>query len=111
MSSTDDPRPRLEAFFTSHLAPAAESLRARGVEFFPLAPDAGAPTYWHRRDDETDYIDSGDPVHTAARLKLMWAEHPELLALIDPMLELASTLARPAEEQSAEVSPFIYAMY
>ena len=30
---------------------------------------------------------------------------------VDPLLELASTLARPADEQSPEVSPFIYAMY
>ena len=111
MSSTDDPRPRLEAFFARHLVPAAASLRARGVEFFPLGPDAAAPTYWHRREDATDYLDSVDPAQTAARLKETWAEHPELLALVDPLLELASTLVCPADEQSAEVSPFIYAMY
>ena len=110
MSSTDD-RARLEAFFAERLVPAAESLRARGVEFFPLGADAGAPTYWHRRDDATDYLDSVDPAQTAARLKEMWAEHPELSALVDPLLELASALARPADEQSPEVSPFIYAMY
>lgn len=110
MSSTDD-RARLEAFFAERLVPAAESLRARGVEFFPLGPDADAPTYWHRRDDATDYLDSVDPAQTAARLREMWAEHPELAALVDPLLELAGALARPADEQSPEVSPFIYAMY
>jgi hypothetical protein len=111
MSSTDESRARLEAFFAERLVPAAESLRARGVQFFPLGADAEAPTYWHRRDDAGDYLDSVDPAATAERLRAMWAEHPELVALVDPLLELASTLARPADEQSPEVSPFIYAMY
>jgi hypothetical protein len=111
MSSTDDTQARLEAFFTERLVPAAQSLRARGVEFFPLCPDADAPTYWHRRDDAGDYLDSVDPAATAARLREMWAEHPELVALVEPLLELAAAVARPANEQSAEVSPFIYAMY
>ncbi|WP_420129540.1 hypothetical protein [Longimicrobium sp.] len=111
MSSTDDPQARLEAFFTGQLVPAAQSLRARGVEFFPLGPDAGAPTYWHRRDDAGDYLDSVDPAATAVRLRELWAEHPELVALVDPLLEMAAALARPADEQSPDVSPFIYAMY
>jgi hypothetical protein len=111
MSSTDEPRARLEAFFGEHLVPAAASLRARGVEFFPLGADADAPTYWRRRDDAGDYLDAVDPASTAARLREMWAEHPELVALVDPLLELAGALARPADEQSPDVSPFIYAMY
>ena len=111
MSSTDESRARLEAFFAEHLVPAAESLRARGVQFFPLGPDADAPTYWRRRGDAGDYLDSVEPAATAERLRAMWAEHPELAALVDPLLDLASTLARPADEQSPEVSPFIYAMY
>jgi hypothetical protein len=111
MSSTDDTQARLEAFFTTQLVPAAQSLRARGVEFFPLGPDAGAPTYWRRREDAGDYLDSVDPAATAARLRELWTEHPELVALVEPLLELAGTLARPADEQSPELSPFIYAMY
>jgi hypothetical protein len=111
MSSTDESRARLEAFFAEHLVPAAESPRARGVLFLPRGAAAAAPTYWHRREDAGDYLDSVDPAATAGRLRAMWAEHPELVALVDPLLELASTLARPADEQSPEVSPFIYAMY
>jgi hypothetical protein len=112
MSSTDnESRARLEAFFARHLVPAAESLRARGVQFFPAGAEPDAPTYWRRREDAGDYLDSVDPAATAGRLREMWAEHPELLALVDPLLELASTLVRPADEQSPEVSPFIYAMY
>lgn len=112
MSSTDDgSRARLEAFFARHLVPAAESLRARDVQFFPVGPDPDAPTYWRRRDDAGDYLDAVNPAATAERLRQMWAEHPELVALVDPLLELASTLARPADQQSPEVSPFIYAMY
>ncbi len=111
MSSTDDTQARLEAFFTGHLVPAAESLRARGVEFFPPGADAEAPTYWRRREDTGDYLDAVDAAATAARLRELWAEHPELVALVEPLLELAGTLARPADEQSPELSPFIYAMY
>ncbi|HET7229095.1 MAG TPA: hypothetical protein VFJ16_03800 [Longimicrobium sp.] len=111
MSWIDDPQARLEAFFDGRLVPAARSLRERGVSFFPLAPEARAPTYWRARDDGGDYLDSVEPGEVAGRLREMWAEHPELLALVDPLLELAAELGDQSDEQSAEISPFVYAMY
>jgi hypothetical protein len=40
MSSTEESqKEKLKRFFTSELVPAADALRTRGVELFPLGPD------------------------------------------------------------------------
>jgi hypothetical protein len=107
----DDARARLAAFFERELVPAARALRERGVSFFPAGADPAAPTYWRRRDDAGDYLDTLDPEETADRLRVLWADHPELLALVDPLLELARAMEREAGEQGPELSPYVYAMY
>jgi hypothetical protein len=111
MSSTDDARREaLEAFWDRHMVPAAEALRARGVSFFPLGADASAETYWNARADGGDYLSALEPGDLEAALRERWAEHPELLALVGPLLELSARMAERPEE-SGEVSPLIYAMF
>jgi hypothetical protein len=111
MSSIETDRDALlRAFFHERLVPAAERLREAGVRPFPLEPDPEAETYYRRREDDGDYIESLEPGALAERLKRLWADEPEMLALVDPLLELASRLGERAEEP-AEVSPFVYAMF
>jgi hypothetical protein len=128
MSSTDGRRPddaertdarqadaerdaRLREFFEARIVPAAERLRERGVSFFPLGPDPARQSYYARRAEATTRIAEFEAESAAAELRALWGEHPELLSLIDPLLELAAELRQRDQDRGAEVSPFIYAMF
>jgi hypothetical protein len=99
----------LRRFFEERVVPAAAALRGRGVSFFPLVPDRTATTYWTARPSDAGYIfQIGE--NLAGELHLMWREHPEIQALADDLARMADAMAE-RRDQSAAVSPFIYAMY
>lgn len=100
-----------EAFWAEHLVPAAEALRVRGESFFT---PADAESTWAPVDDVPD-LSTVERDQLAAQLRARWDEHPELLALIEPLLALAD--AARAEQADAEardasdVSPYMYVMF
>ena len=120
MSSTDAKRfaAKAKAFFERRLMPAAHALRARRGEPFPRTFDYAAATYYERRakatmepaDFELPSIDS--PQALSAALERFWKERssPELARLAPDLAELAQEV-RAGEEDSGEVSPFIYQMF
>ena len=114
MSSTED-RERseaaLRAFFRDELAPAAEALRARGEELFPLRPDASMDSYWETPAEGDDFEEL-DPDAIAAALSARWESLglDELKALVEPLMRIAREL-EVTEEPTSEVSPFVYVMY
>lgn len=99
----------LKTFYRERLLPLAEIARERGVEFFPLAKDEAAESYYHDRNDDGNYVHEidADPVN---ELKTLWQDLPELAALAEPIVSLAESI-KEDEETSEEVSPFIYAMF
>jgi hypothetical protein len=107
MSSTEDER-RARAFFREKLLPAAAALRERGVAFFPLGPDDA--------DSWFEAPPAGDPFLTLGDLETALREHweaeglPELAALARSLADLADALEI-REQDSADVSPFVYVMY
>ncbi len=110
MSSID--RGRLRRFYREELVRAARALRARGLRFFPLRPEPEqASWYVPARDGEPEFLEL-EAETTEARLRAHWEAEglPELARLAGPLLELARELEL-SEEQSAEVSPFLYVMY
>jgi hypothetical protein len=127
MSSTDGRRPdaertdarqadaerdaRLREFFEARIVPAAERIRERGVSFFPLGPDPARQSYYARRAEATTRIAELEAESVAAELRALWGEHPELLSLIDPLLELAAELRQRDHGGVGDVSPLIYAMF
>ncbi len=109
MSSTEA---RLKAFFERRLAPAAEELRRRGVSFFASGPEPETESWYLRvAADEPEFVEF-DEQELAATLEQMWTDQelPELAELAGALVELSAEL-EPAEEDSADVSPFIYVMY
>lgn len=120
MSSTDAKRFAAMArqFFERRLMPAARALRARGREPFPRSFDPAATTYYERRakttmeraDFELPSIDS--PEALALALGRFWDERsaPELARLAPDLADLAAEV-RADDDQSDEVSPFIYQMF
>ncbi len=100
----------LKTFYRERLLPLAEIARGRGVEFFPLAKDEAAESYYHDRNDDGNYVHEIDAADPAAELKTLWRDLPELAALAEPIIALAESI-KEDEETSEEVSPFIYAMF
>ena len=110
MSSTDEKT--LRRFHADHLVPAAEALRARRRQFFPAGPDDGAETWYVTLPAaEADFVEI-DEAALAQTLRARWEAEglPELAALAEPLLELARSL-EVAEEETPDISPFVYVMY
>ncbi len=106
MNSTDDER-RARRFFRRHLIPAAQRLRARGVTFFPLGPDEDAS--WFSSPPAGDFLEIGD---LEASLREHWEREglDELARLARAFADLADALEI-RQQDSADLSPFVYVMY
>lgn len=108
MSSTEE---RLRRFFAERLVPAAEKLRRRGVRFLPLGLGHGDETWYRPPPEVPDFVELGDDGGERALRQLWQAQGlTELVELVPEILELARELELD-EEQSADVSPFLYVMY
>ena len=109
MSSTDESR--LRRFFQKRLIPVADKLRARSFRFFPLAPEPDMDTWYEGPPSEPKFT-SLDVDECEAALRDTWANQdlPELVELAGELMDLARQLEI-HEEESADVSPFVYVMY
>lgn len=110
MSSTDGRRDEIALrFFRERFLPAAAQLRARQAPLLAGGPDKTAVTYYGTRRPDEDYVfDLKAPLTDV--LRAQWKEYPELAGLVDELVQLAHDL-RQREEETGEVSPFIYAMF
>ena len=110
MSSTDDAR--LRRFFRDRIVPAAEQLRERGCSFFAEGPDPEASTWWESGSEEEPALIEFEADDAARILHARWTSDgvPELADLAAPLLELAEEL-KTTQEESGEVSPYVYVMY
>lgn len=109
MSSTDtDKQKALRVFFREQLVPLAAS--CAGGARLPLKGDPSIASYYRRRDAEAQYVFELDTANAEAHLAEMWRDEPELLAVVRPLIALAESLSE-RSEASAEISPFVYAMF
>lgn len=101
----------LAAFFTEHLAPAAERLGEQGVAPFPLGPEPEAATWYVvPTPDQPEFI-TVERDTLEETLRTTWAQTlPELAALAAPLVALARQL-RLDREDPAELSPYLYRMF
>ena len=109
MSPTDEQR--LRRFFARKLVPAAQALQGRDVRFFPLGPDPAESWYEDAPVGEPEFVEI--EVEDCERmLREMWERDgtPELAALAADLMTLAREIEFD-EEQSADVSPFMYVIY
>ena len=101
-------------FWQAQIIPAAESLRARGVSFFT---PADAKSTWITVPEETPDLFIVERETLVADLEARWAAHPELKALVAPLLILAeSTAAQISDSDSnsdnnSDVSSSLYVMF
>jgi hypothetical protein len=113
MNLTDtDKEALLKRFYHERLMPLAEKARERGVEFFPLALDTPAESYYIERNDDGNYVHEIDADDLAGELGKLWSsgELKELADLAGPIVELAEAI-KETDETPEDVSPFIYAMF
>jgi hypothetical protein len=103
----------LKTFYRERLLPLAAAAREKGIDFFPLAGDESAESYYIDRDDSGNYVHEINSVDLAGELEKLWSDFPELAALAalaEPLVELAEAI-KEDEESTEEISPFIYAMF
>jgi hypothetical protein len=105
-------------FFNEVLAPVALGERESGREFFALRPDASAESYYveptKRAMKPADFeLRAADSVEDfISDLAALWAsEGREELASMAPRLAALASEVREDEEQSDDVSPFMYVMF
>ncbi len=110
MSSTKNEK-ELRRFFEKKLVPAAEKLRARGVELFPTAADDAESWYVPGPIGEPEFFEF-EPGDVERTLREMWERDglPELAKLAPDLAKLTRRLEF-TEEESEDVSPFVYAMW
>jgi hypothetical protein len=106
------------AFFDEVLVPVALVERERGRAFFALRPDASAESYYveptKRAMKPEDFeLRAADSVEEFVReLAALWAsEGREELASMAPRLAALASELREDEEQTDDVSPFMYVMF
>jgi hypothetical protein len=106
------------AFFDEVLVPVALGERAQGREFFALRPDAEAESYYveptKRAMKPEDFeLRAADSVEDfISELAALWlSEGREELASMAPRLAALASEVREDEEQSDDVSPFMYVMF
>jgi hypothetical protein len=106
------------AFFREVLVPAALRERASGREFFALRPDASSESYYveptKREMKPEDFeLRASESIEAFVReLAALWSsEGREDLAAMAPRLASLASELREDEEQSDDVSPFMYVMF
>jgi hypothetical protein len=110
---------RVDTFFFEELVPLAKKLHSKNDSiFFQKKPDPITDTYFVRRKKVTmtpenfEFGGCNSPEDLKKSLISLWiAEgYSELPIIADAIVKLAISVHR-IEEQSSEVSPFIYVMF
>jgi hypothetical protein len=118
-STSNDNLSKIDEFFFEELVPLAKMLHSENDSgFFLKNPDPTTDTYFLRRqkltmapeDFETGRCNSPEDLKRA--LTNLWLAEgcTELPILVDAIVKLAQSVHH-TEEQSSEVSPFIYVMF
>ena len=86
---------------------------SRGAELFPLRPDPSAATYWAERAP-APYVFELDAEDVSGWLRARWEAEglAELAALAEELGALSRELEQKVvNDESPEISPFVYAMF
>lgn len=120
MSSTkrDESEAAIRDFCEKVFRPAAEQVAKEGRSFFAHAPDSAATSYYTRRertsmrreDFETPSFRTAEAF--AEELAAMWrSQGLASLCTVTPAMAALAKQLQQVEEQSDEVSPFVYVMF
>ena len=113
------PRSGVETLFDEIVLPLHEKLKRDGGELFPLGPDLSLESYYitcrktrmNRKDFEVAAYERA--AGFADVLRCMWQDETrtDLAASAQKQAEVARALGEVAEQQTDEVSPFLYVMF
>lgn len=116
MSSTEGGDALLRSFYETELAPAAQTLAARGARLLAAGFDADCPSYFVERRramlERSDFeLSPEDPDAVEQFLRGVWSgpEADVLAELLPKILALSPHCAD--AEVSREVSPHVYVMF
>jgi len=112
MNSNDD---KIKDFFVHHIAALRKNIRGQTSCYLDLGFNQERQSYFTSpRYPQHMYL-SSLPIENERELtdflNELWREDPKLLDLIPDLVQLAFNLKEQYREQTAELSPFIYAMF
>jgi hypothetical protein len=108
----------IREFFDRELLPAAAGLRQSGRIFFPTRAEFGTESYYiprtkttmARTDFELGELTTVENLEEAMRKLWIAQDYPELVPLAPSLAQIACEV-RLRDEQTDEVSPYIYVMF
>lgn len=111
MNSTDR-TDQLRRFYRERMLPVAIKLSERNLNLLVLAPETDSDTWYvSTATNEPEFIEF-DEEHFGSQMRDLWEAqgYPEISELAEPLAELAREMEL-GEDESSEVSPFIYVMF
>ncbi|MFZ1908336.1 MAG: hypothetical protein WAU52_04560 [Burkholderiales bacterium] len=114
---TEKTEREIDRFFGDELLPLAARLKGKGVSFLETRLGSGAPTYFSRRpkvamakaDFEWGGFASAQTV--TADLEKLGSGGDASLATLAPGVARLARMLRASEQESSDVSRFVYVMY
>lgn len=102
-------------FFDKHILPLNKKVVHGENDYLNIKTDASKESYFSD-PLHPDYlyltnISLNNEDEVIAYLNEFWKNEPELLGMIPDLAKLIFTLKEESKEQSAELSPFVYAMF
>lgn len=105
----------IRAFFERRILPLHQQAVAEGKDGLDRACTSAAPSYFgelkHADKLYLNTVPIGNETELEAYLRDFWKAEPSLLELVPEFAQLAFRLKEENREQSAELSPFVYAMF
>ena len=112
MNSNDD---KIKDFFVHHIAALHKNIKGQTSCYLDLGFNQDKQSYFTSPQYPQHMYLSSLPIENetelAGYLNELWREDPNLLDLIPDLIRLAFILKEQYREQTAELSPFVYAMF
>lgn len=103
----------IKEFYQKMMIPAAEKIKERKIDIFPLGPEKNMESYYEKYPENEPYIIEFEVSDISNILKEQWTDDGliELVSLADPLVELAKQIKVEEKENPDDISPFIYTMF
>lgn len=105
----------IKIFFEEYILPLNQKIQTGELTFFEQGFDKSKDSYYalpmHPSYLYLSNISLENKEELESYLKEFWKNNPELLSMISDLTKLAFKLKEENQEQSADLSPFMYAMY
>lgn len=106
---------KIRGFFEKHIRNLHRQVEKDKTRYLDLEIDKAKESYFVTPQHSEYLYLNNIPFETERELEVylsqFWKDQPELLELVPDLIKLALILKESQKEQSAELSPYVYAMF